>query len=228
MLHSSAALPHFFCWTKFGAEAGQTVQQILRRKEEERRRNEGVFLWGIGNSVGGAINELVHRASHPKVLFSPIKTTPRNCDSDPQEVLAWQSAETTAGNEYVLPPWSLVTSRKDSARLKACHYALVCYSAHPLNVTPGLGPTLDTACLRNLTTGNRLGASQVTAVVERVEESVGNRQPYPIALRAALIAPFFVKLRNPVAIERRVGEYGWADAVAAFWSRIDQQSTIED
>src|SRR5438552_3133684 len=100
-------LPQHFCWTKFGSEAGQTADQILRRKEEERRGNDGVFLWGIGNSLGNAVHELVRRSSRPEILFSPIKAVPRTCDSDPHEVLAWRSAETFRGEQFALPPWSL-------------------------------------------------------------------------------------------------------------------------
>jgi hypothetical protein len=44
-------LPEAFVWTRFGTEAGQTIDRILARKEAERIANGGLFLWGIGNSV---------------------------------------------------------------------------------------------------------------------------------------------------------------------------------
>ena len=50
-------LPTIFCWTRFGGEAGEPIEQILFRKEQERLANGGVFLWGIGNAVGPSIYE---------------------------------------------------------------------------------------------------------------------------------------------------------------------------
>ena len=211
------SLPHLFCWSKFGAEAGQTADQILKRKEEERRRNDGIFLWGIGNSLGSAVTELVHRSSRPEILFSPIKGTARGCDTQPEELLAWRSAETWAGDEFALPTWSLVTSRQDRERPKHTHYALICYSAAPLELGVSC-QHLDFAYLRNLATGHRLGASQVTAVVERGQHAVGAHRMYPVAFRATLVAPFFVRLRNPVSIPPRPSGDGWQEAVQSFWS----------
>ena len=51
-------LPRFFCWTRFGTEAGQPIEQILERKEQERIVNNGLFLWGIGNSLTPSMIEL--------------------------------------------------------------------------------------------------------------------------------------------------------------------------
>jgi hypothetical protein len=45
--------------------------------------------------------------------------------------------------------------------------------------------------------GNPLGASQVTAVVERLSGRDDGRQ-YVVALRARLVAPYFIKLLDPV------------------------------
>src|SRR5208283_70677 len=118
-------LPNCFCWTRFGSEAGQGIEQILRRKEEERIANNGVFLWGIGNSVGTAMAELVRRCGRPEVLFSPIKSSAKSSDALPESVVAWTRAETVYGEEFSLPAHSLVTSRQSVAFPKLTHYALV-------------------------------------------------------------------------------------------------------
>lgn len=214
---TSGALPRNFCWTKFGTEAGQTAEQIVRRKEEERRLNNGVFLWGIGNSLADSMRELVRRTATPDILFSPIKSTPRTCDSGPQQLVAWRDAVSMFGEEFHLPPSSLVTSRQDPDRLKTSHYALVCHSDSPLQLVTD-GPFLDFAYLRNLSTGNRLGASQVTAIVEQGDSVVGVHRRYPVALRARLIAPFFVRLHNPVPVRAVRGQVGWGEAVMALWA----------
>lgn len=44
-----------FVWTKMGAESGEGLEQIVRRKEAERLQGSGQFWWGIGNSLGPAV-----------------------------------------------------------------------------------------------------------------------------------------------------------------------------
>lgn len=190
-------LPEVFCWTRFGTEAGQTVQQILRRKERERRESGGIFLWGIGNSVGPAIAELVKRCDVPEVLFSPILSRPRAVDVEPSAVVAWTSGETLTGAPYLLPPGAYVTSR-GPVREGAAHYALVCAQDEPLEVRD-LG-SLELHGLRNLLSGRGMGASQVTAVVSRPSADTRDG-PYRIAMRARLVEPYFIRLRRPAAID---------------------------
>jgi hypothetical protein len=51
--------------------------------------------------------------------------------------------------------------------------------------------------LENLVSGRPLGASQVTAVVRKAQERPdGNK--YVVALRASLVPPYFVRLRDPM------------------------------
>ena len=64
----------------FGTEAGEEIGQMLQRKEQERAANGGIFIWGIGNAVGPSIRELVRRGPKPEVLFSPIKSAPKQQD----------------------------------------------------------------------------------------------------------------------------------------------------
>lgn len=39
------------CWSRMQAEAGQSLDAIVRRKELEREANGGLFLWGVGNLI---------------------------------------------------------------------------------------------------------------------------------------------------------------------------------
>ena len=91
-------LPQCFVWTRFGTEAGQSISDILRRKEKERAANGGIFYWGIGNAVGPSILELLRRTDEPEVLFSPIKSAPKRDDVTPEAVVAWTAA---AGRKQV-------------------------------------------------------------------------------------------------------------------------------
>jgi hypothetical protein len=189
-------IPEAFCWTRFGTEAGETISQILRRKEAERRANHGTFFWGIGNSVAQGITELVRASSQPELLFSPIKGAARVADVNPDAVVRWQSAETISGQFFRLPVGTVLTSR--TAARKRSHYALVCHTDEPLRVSDH-GHILFHA-LRNLLSGRSVGSSQVTAVVRLLRGSFLDSASYTIALRVRLVYPFFVRLRDPVPI----------------------------
>lgn len=190
--------PARFCWTHFGVEAGETVADILKRKEMERVANGGVFLWGIGSSVKPSMKELVRLESDPEVLFSPIFSLPRQHDVAPPTVVAWTEGETLSGSNYRLPEHSLVTSRMGDPARKRCHYALVCFSAEPLELHPK-GPGLVLDALRNLLTGERIGGSQVTAVVSH-DAQVRTGRRYTVSLRVRLVEPFFLRLTKPLPV----------------------------
>ncbi|HYR88437.1 MAG TPA: hypothetical protein VE422_30440 [Terriglobia bacterium] len=191
------AIPERFCWTRFGTEAGQTIESILARKENERAANGGMFLWGIGNAIGPSFKELLRREANPQALFSPIKSPPKAEDVSPPAVAAWTRGETLDGKTYALPDHSLVLSRYDPAGTKRVHYTLVCYSSEPLRISES-GDRIALDGLRNLLTGRPIGASQVTAVVESVMGCRHGASTYPIALRAQLVYPYFLRLLNPV------------------------------
>jgi hypothetical protein len=192
-------IPQIFCWTRFGTEAGQPIERILERKEAERRANGGVFLWGIGNSVAPGIAELIRRSNRPEVLFSPIKSRPRSADVKPANVASWTVGETVAGSQFELPRTVSILSRCADQTRCAPHYALICSLDEPL-VLSDLG-RLTFHALRNVISGSPLGASQVTAVVRQVDMRDGERGDYMIAFRAQLVAPYFIRLREPVAVD---------------------------
>lgn len=188
-------LPECFCWTRFGTESGEPITHILERKEAERAANEGVFVWGIGNAVGPSIRELVRRGPKPEVLFSPMKSPARMQDLSPPAVVTWIGGETLDGEPFCLPKHSLVTSRFDPVSPRAGHYALVCFSRAPI-VPAQSGGKIVFNSLRNIRTGQPIGASQVTAVVEQHETSEKTPLTYDVAIRAELVYPYFVRLRQ--------------------------------
>jgi hypothetical protein len=198
--HCANHLPRSFCWTRFGTEAAETIDAILARKEAERLANDGLFFWGIGNSIARALAELVQWVDEPEVLFSPIKSRPRPQDAAPACIVRWLSAEGLTGELFDLPSETCVTSRWDPGRRGGSHYALACFSDEPLEV--GDAGQLRFRALRNLRSGTPLGASQVTAVVHR--DDVGDGTEYTVALRATLVAPYFVRLRHPTPIDGHV------------------------
>jgi hypothetical protein len=197
------SLPLSFVWSRFGTEAGQTIQSILQRKERERVANGGVFFWGIGNAVGPSVAALVAETDEPFVLFSPIKSPARLEDAQPERVVTWTAAVGLNGAPYTLPLRSLITSRFSVGR--EYHYALVCNSDRPLtdgrneglSASEGIHP--EELC--NFLTGRPVGASQVTAVVQR-RSKAASRAAYPVSFRARLVHPYFIRLSAPRPISR--------------------------
>ena len=191
------SLPEIFVWTRFGTEAGQTIENIIERKERERRENNGVFLWGIGNNIAPSLPALLNSGQKPTVVFSPIKSKPRAVDEKPGQVSVWCRATNRFGVPYDLPPASLVSSRYVHGKSK--HFALVCRSDHPLTFGSTC-ETVDFGCLVNAVSGADIGFSQVTAVVKSESNSTGQERLYNIAMRCELADPFVAVLHDPVVI----------------------------
>ena len=201
-MKNMSGIPKHFCWTRFGAEAGQGIEKIIARKEAERIANGGLFLWGIGNAISPSIRKLLLVEPQPEVVFSPIKSKPRKEDVSPSQIVVWTRGRTLNGDMYDLPDGSIVTSRFQERSTKSGHYALVCASSSKLNVDSG-GECFSFGELRNFVSGNRVGASQVTAVVRKSREDTGGPS-YTVAMRTKLVYPYLVRLINPVSIPKRL------------------------
>jgi hypothetical protein len=192
------SLPRQFCWTKFGGEAGEEATSILHRKERERSANDGLFLWGIGNSIRPSLLALLERTPRPTVLFTPMLSPSAERDLNPAAVCTWLRATGLDGIPFEIPEGTTVTSSQRRGSAVARHYALVCRRQSPIIHASDEG-WLDDHQLRNLRTGAPVGSSQVTSVVEQV--TVGRRPRYQIAFTAELAPPFQVVLTSCVVAE---------------------------
>lgn len=181
------------------AEAGQPLSAILIRKELERAAGSGIFFWGIGNALRERVAELVRRTPSPQVFFSVMKSRPRSVDADATNVLMWTSYVDSNGHTHPLPDHVLVLSRSVTTTApKTRHYALVCHSQTSLS--HGHLATLDAGHLKNLgSTAQRLGFSQVTAIVEHAQQRPLGPM-YTVAFRATLVVPHFVRLAQPLPL----------------------------
>lgn len=200
---NTTTLPTRFCWTRFGTESGESISSILERKEQERLRHGGMFLWGIGNSVAPAIEELVRLEAAPKVLFSPMKSKPKAIDVAPSRVFSWNTALALDGQEWPIPEGLNVLSRgsSESGRLKRSHYALVCRSTRPL-LEASIQEELVYDDLVNLLSQAKLGHSQVTAVVSHHHGRAASRnKSYSVGFIAELVYPYFVRLIDPILLD---------------------------
>ena len=196
------SLPSAFCWSKIGTEAGESIDSILERKDEERAKGNGTFLWGIGNSIGPSLRSLLEVEREPCVVFSPMRTPAAQRDVTPDVVVTWQSAFAFDGGAFEMPLGTTVTSSLTSRRR---HYALVCRREDSLRGSDD-DAWIDDRQLRNLRTGSPVGASQVTSVVCAVDGTDQAEPRYGIAFRARLEAPYLVVLEDPIALRDGNGE----------------------
>jgi hypothetical protein len=195
----AVSIPKAFCWTKFGDEAGESIGSIFGRKEVERRRNGGVFLWGIGQSIRPSLLQLLRLDPAPSVIFSPMRSAPARRDISPSSIVVWYEGVGLDGHPYYLPEHSLVTSRRDERSPRDFHFALVCESSSPIDPCED-APSIQLSRLRNLVTGSAVGSSQVTSVVQCVDGTTGPSAEYLVTVMARLVAPYMVRLTNGVMI----------------------------
>jgi len=200
--HAAANLPlrdEYVCWSRMQTEAGQPLESIIDRKERERRLGYGLFFWGVGNAPP-AITKSLARAGVPvRAVFSVMKSKPKAIDVAPTRTVVWRRYVDVSGADRPVPPHVLVTSRGDSATgPKRVHYALTCRSDAPL--APRRDLRFDPAAFRNAGgNGAPVGASQVTALLRRVEtdhEGGG----YEENLTAWLTGSYWVRLADPIEL----------------------------
>jgi hypothetical protein len=185
-----------FVWTKMGVESGEGLAEIVRRKEAERLSGNGLFWWGIGNSLGAAVREDARaQGGTLPVLFSKMLGRARAIDEAPRMVWRWTGWEDENGRIQEVPAHVKVISRGELSKER--HYALVCYSDVPIALSSG-GPKFDPMLCRTRA-GKAPGSSQVTALL-RGSPDKHSKGPYEVCFWAALIDPWAVKLVRPIRI----------------------------
>ncbi len=226
--------PDVFCWTKIGAEAGQKLEDIIRRKEFERIAGNGRFGWGIGNALGDSPRLAMAAVPNGrlKVVFSTMKSPPKPQDVDPAQICIWTKYQLPNGEIRPLDQTMLITSRYSEK--KTCHYALICSSVDSLlstSTTCGLPSKI----LRNFLSNKPVGSSQVTSVVScRSEVGESLKGDYPVTFTADLDSPGYVRLLSPVVVEgtlysayrdfsRQVEYSKWAECMANIWRLVEEK-----
>ena len=187
------------CWSRMQSEAGQGLSEIITRKESERLAGDGTFFWGVGNAPALLANVYAKLRRPVPVVFSIMKSRPKLVDSAPERTVVWRKYIDAEGVERDLPAQALITSRGDSASgPKKYHYALMCRSDIPLALTSGQG--FDPKAYRNAGgTGAPVGASQVTALLQRIRPDLQTDQ-YEINLKATLTGSYWVRLTDPLQL----------------------------
>ena len=188
------SLPSSFCWTKMGAESGQSLESIIQRKELERQSSDGYFCWGIGNSLGDSLITAISDSKKDslRIVFTQMKSAAKKIDTTPSAISLWLDYSSPTGEIHELPMTSLVVSRAHTPKgfTKRHHYALLCYSRSPLNHQNETKLAVVAGGARNYQTGKAIGFSQVTSVVKYESNSEtaveANSQAYNVLFDAEL------------------------------------------
>jgi len=182
----------YFVWTRVGAEGGQTLKSILAIKEAERQAGNGVFWWGVGNSLGDKLSTRAKEAGGGlDIIFSQMLIGAHKKDSHPAGVCLWTIWEDTGGQEHEIPGHVLEWSAGTAGKAK--HYALVCHSDKPIvmDYLP-----FDKTLFK--TVGNKIpGDSQISALLRGDIEADQSSGKYTQGFRAKLIYPWMATLVKP-------------------------------
>lgn len=218
--------PHYLLWTRMQAEAGQDLEFILRRKERERLAGDGRFFWGVGNAPAVITNTLARMQACVSVVFSKMKSKPKEIDRNPNTTVVWRKYIDHEGKVRPLPENALVTSRGESSLLrKRSHYALECFSATPLRMDDE-AVAFDPSAYRNASgSGRPVGASQVTSLLVPVPGRMqGNDGAYSVDMTAVLLGSYWVKLVDPLPLSQSALKLiNRADAEWGDWSTFIEE-----
>lgn len=180
-----------FVWAKMQAAAGETLEQIVQRKEAERRAGDGLFWWGIGTSLGEAVETTAaSRGEILPILFSRMLSKPKKQDAEPESVCVWDGWRNRKGITGSLPEHVLVTGGTSPS---GKYYALTCFSSDELALKDH-GP-FDPSLCRTMR-GKVPGSSQVTSLLHDTQPGSHARGIYRIGFRAQLSKPWCVQLTD--------------------------------
>jgi hypothetical protein len=175
-----------------GQDAGQPLDEIIIRKEAERRTG-GEFWWGHGTALGPHVEKVaIQNGGTLPALFSALRNQKQAPNQNTYVWTGWRSVRKGRYGTYShgsIPKHVLVLGRKPDRG----YYALVCRCDTEL-VLGDHGPFNPAQCL-TVANGVPPGASQRAALLKgQVKHPHG---PYRVAFSAHLVRPWFVLLTNP-------------------------------
>ena len=209
----------YVCWSRIQAEAGQSLEAILARKECERNAGGGLFFWGVGNAPAVIISDLAQKKREIPVVFSIMKSKAKRIDTSPTRIVIWR--QYFDGKDVVrpLPKHALITSRGDTSNgEKKSHYALICRSNIPLQLEYGTEFNHHAYCNAS-GTGAPVGTSQVTALLKPIGKP-SKEAEYEINLRASLSGRYWVRLADPLELseEKLIRLFRYKDLSVDKWN----------
>jgi hypothetical protein len=196
------------CLTKFGPESGETADEILARKDLERRSgtraHKHEFWWGIGEKgAAQAINRLISQHGANVVLFCAIKNQKVPENGSASDILVWRKYSVL----HDIPKHVLITSAAvtKSGRIRRTHFALICNSSVPIEMG-GRVFRFSSPHYKNLSKDGKLaksarGQRTTTALVRSTSSPISGAECDAIIdFSADHCAPYCVELSDPKQI----------------------------
>lgn len=198
------------CLTKFGPESGETANEIIFRKDLERRSgtaaNMNEFWWGIGEKgTAQSINLLVAQYGANVALFCAIKKQDPPKKHATSDVLVWRKYRALGSTLlHDVPPHVLISSAAmtKGGDSRTIHFALVCKSPNQLKIGGNIC-RLANHHYKNLSKGGSLGRASrgqrtTTALVKWTSGAISEAEcDCLVDFSAQLCAPHCVELHNP-------------------------------
>lgn len=209
--------PKYFVWQIAGTESGKSFDRTIKEKEEQRLANgEGMFLWGVGNSINFTPLTMKLGINRPDIIFTHVKNV-QDRDKVDNIRFVWQRAKIKKDGKWVEWPMQdglrvesrYIPTASEEEQRKLSHYALVCYSDTPLRRIAGDSFYRDD--LLSLVTGKRYKkASSRTLYTVQLDrlECEDHATEYQCIMRAQAIAPYIVQMHDPyVEVKDKNGEW---------------------
>jgi len=201
------------CLTKFGPESGETADEILARKNLERRSgtraHKNEFWWGIGEKgAAQSINRLISQHGANVVLFSAIKNQKQPKQGSASDILVWRRYRVLGSSIlHDIPKHVLITSAAvtKGGTIRTTHFALVCSSNVPIEIG-GRVFRFSNPHYKNLSKDGKLGKSArgqrtTTALVRSTSSPISGAECDSIIdFFADLCPPYCVELSDPKQI----------------------------
>ena len=177
-----------FVWSLMGEDAAEPLSHIITRKEAERKAGGGEFWWSIGSTIAKELEEVaISNGGSLPVFFSALGL--QGGGGSKQQICVWNGWRSRDGKRRDhIPGHVLITSDYKPERP---HYALVCHSAS--QVALGNHGYFDPVTCPTLS-GKTRDRRQRTALL--TGNAIQPHGPYPIAMRADLVSPWYVRLSD--------------------------------
>jgi len=109
--------PKIFCITKVGIESGESRSSIIERKDKEREQNDGIFFWGIGNSLGEKFWDFIESTKNPSIIFLSMKAKAKDIDINPTRTFIWTKYINRKNQIIELPETIKIINRQSKLKM---------------------------------------------------------------------------------------------------------------
>lgn len=217
VLDSSLTLPSRFFWTKIGDYSNQPAQEIVQRKENERRAALGrwanVFWWGFGEPRAPAIRayceSCVRDGTTPVAVFTSPYRGRRHGHGVSGTRKIWTHYFDEEADGLCQLPEHVIMLR--DPQKEPPYFALICHTTRKLGLEK-IG-TFDAGRYNNLNgrelqPGKPAHKGQMTTKIVEEARRASRGPAYDVAFIAEILHPFVIKLDEDgkTLLQRKYGK----------------------